>query len=195
MDATSSAINKPKVFTQSNLTFTADFCNVAKRFLSESEQRLFRYRFLLGADERLCCRQLKVDPGAFNHDVYRIQQKLGRVFAELEPYPLFPLSEYFGRSHAGGVNSCVPVSVGRYIPLRPPLSARAEPTQTPCLPRVVPAPVPAVVNIREYVRGRFRSGLSTRAIAADLDRSKVPAPNGEKWGIAAVRAILLGKVA
>jgi hypothetical protein len=34
--------------------------------------------------------------------VYRIEQKLGRVFRELEPYSLFPLDEYFhGPSRLG----------------------------------------------------------------------------------------------
>jgi hypothetical protein len=28
--------------------------------------------------------------------VYRIQQKLGKVFRELQPYALYPLDEYFG---------------------------------------------------------------------------------------------------
>ncbi|HWB86135.1 MAG TPA: hypothetical protein VG675_18470 [Bryobacteraceae bacterium] len=28
--------------------------------------------------------------------VYRIQQKLGRTFVQLEPYALYPLDEYFG---------------------------------------------------------------------------------------------------
>jgi hypothetical protein len=28
--------------------------------------------------------------------VYRIQQKLGRAFRELEPYCLYPLENYFG---------------------------------------------------------------------------------------------------
>jgi len=28
--------------------------------------------------------------------VYRVQQKLGPVFRELEPYSLYPLDEYFG---------------------------------------------------------------------------------------------------
>jgi len=51
---------------------------------------------LLGADWKLCCRRLKMDRGNFFHTLYRIQQKLGRVFRELEPYALFPLDEYFG---------------------------------------------------------------------------------------------------
>lgn len=58
--------------------------------------RVFRYYFLLGADWKLCCRQLGMDRGNFFHAVYRIEQKLGRVFAELDPYGLDPVDEYFG---------------------------------------------------------------------------------------------------
>lgn len=36
-----------------------------------------------------------MDRGSFFHDVYRIEQKLGKTFRELEPYALFPLDEYF----------------------------------------------------------------------------------------------------
>lgn len=76
--------------------YVADFCLVSKRFLDEFEYKIFRFHFLLGADWRLCCRQLKMEKGVFFHAVYRIQQKLGRAFRELTPYPLFPLDEYFG---------------------------------------------------------------------------------------------------
>jgi hypothetical protein len=64
--------------------------------LGELEHRVLRYYFLLGADWKLCARQLKIDRGTFFHTVYRIEEKLGRTFAELEPYPLFPLDDYFG---------------------------------------------------------------------------------------------------
>ena len=74
----------------------ADFCLVSKRALTEDVYKLFRYHFLLGADWRLCCRQLKIDRGTFFHTVYRIEQLLGRTFAELKPYPLYPVKEYFG---------------------------------------------------------------------------------------------------
>jgi hypothetical protein len=171
---------------------------VGQRALKDSpvELGVFKFHFLLAGDWKVCCKRLGISRGEFFHAVYRTEEQLGRAYAELTPYALYPLREYSG-FHLPNVQPFpVSVSVRRDAgPVRPPLSARAELTQTPCLPRVVPGPVPAVVNIREYVRGRFRSGLSTRAIAADLDRSKVPAPNGEKWGIAAVRAILLGKVA
>lgn len=75
--------------------YIADFCLVARRTLNEFEHRLFRIHFLLGADWNLCTQKLGIDRGNFFHAVYRIEQKLGRVFRELEPYALFPLDEYF----------------------------------------------------------------------------------------------------
>lgn len=73
----------------------ADFCLVSRRELDDFEYKIFRYHHLLGADWRLCCRQLQMDRGDFFHTVYRIEKKLGKIFAELEPYPLYPLPEYF----------------------------------------------------------------------------------------------------
>jgi hypothetical protein len=75
--------------------YMADFILVSRRTLEEFEFRVFRFHFLLGADWKLCCRRLNIDRGNFFHAVYRIQQKLGRVFRELEPYGLFPVDEYF----------------------------------------------------------------------------------------------------
>jgi len=76
--------------------YVADFCLVSRRHLSAEEYRVFKYHFLLGADWKLCCRQLKMDRGNFFHMVYRIETRLGRVFREIEPYSLYPLDEYFG---------------------------------------------------------------------------------------------------
>ena len=78
-----------------NEEFTADFYLISKRTLTEEEFRIFKYHFLLGADYNLCCRKLKITKGDFFHPVYRIEQKLGREFRELTPYPLFPIDEYF----------------------------------------------------------------------------------------------------
>ena len=75
--------------------YIADFCLVARRALDDLEFKLFRYHFLLGADWRLCSRRLGLQRGNFFHTIYRIEQKLGRVFRELEPYALYPLDEYF----------------------------------------------------------------------------------------------------
>ena len=107
--------------------YIADFCLVSKRVLEESEYKLFRFHFLLGADWRLCCRQLKMDRGNFFHEIYRIQQKLGRVYRELEPYPLYPLDEYFGgtvRRELAEDSIRVlrtPIELKRRRALRPPL--------------------------------------------------------------------------
>jgi len=97
--------------------YMADFCLVSKRTLTEFEYPIFRYHFLLGADWRLCCRKLRIDRGNFFHAVYRIEQKLGRTFRELEPYALFPVSEYF-HGPLKGVTSCLTPEV---IPIRPSL--------------------------------------------------------------------------
>ncbi len=87
--------SRPGSWGRKDEEFIADFCLIAKRTLSAEEHRLFRYHFLLGADWKLCTRKLGMDRGNFFHAVYRIEQKLGRVFRELEPYPLFPLDDYY----------------------------------------------------------------------------------------------------
>ncbi len=86
---------RKSVWGLKNEEFIADFCLVSRRTLNPYEYRLFKYHFLLGADWKLCCRKMNVDRGTFFHEVYRIQQKLGRTFRELEPHALFPLDEYF----------------------------------------------------------------------------------------------------
>ena len=86
---------RPSTWGRKDEEYIADFCLVTRRTLTEAEHQLFRYHFLLGADWRLCTRKLKMDRGNFFHSVYRIEQKLGKVFRELQPYPLFPLSDYF----------------------------------------------------------------------------------------------------
>src|SRR5262245_56728833 len=83
------------IFSRKWEGFMADFCLIARRVLSEEEHRIFRHHFLLGADWRLCVRMLKMDRGNFFHMLYRIQQKAGRAFAETEPFPIFPVTDYF----------------------------------------------------------------------------------------------------
>lgn len=85
--------------------FAADFVLVARRALGAVRNslswQLFKYHFLLGADWKLCCRKLGMDRGEFFHEVYRVQQKVGRALVEVQPYALFPPDEYFGL-HARG---------------------------------------------------------------------------------------------
>jgi hypothetical protein len=76
--------------------YMADFMIVTRRSLSADEYRLFSFHYLLGADWKLCCKRLNMERGDFFHELYRLQQRLGRVYRELEPYALFPLDEYFG---------------------------------------------------------------------------------------------------
>lgn len=83
-------------WTRTSEDYMADFYLVAKRFLTEDEFQIFRFHFLLGADWNACCRKLKMDRGTFFHAVYRIQQKLGKAYREIRPYPLYPADEYFG---------------------------------------------------------------------------------------------------
>ena len=96
--------NSRRFYSRKKEEYVADFCLVTRRILDDRDYTLFRYYFLLGADWSLCCRQLNMDRGTFFHEVYRIQQLLGRGFAELKPYPLFPLRDYF----AGVVNKAQP---------------------------------------------------------------------------------------
>jgi hypothetical protein len=90
------ANERRQVWGRRDEEYLADFYLVSKRYLDEEEFRIFRFHFLLGADWKLCARRLKMDRGTFFHTIYKIQQKLGRVFKELQPYALFPLDEYFG---------------------------------------------------------------------------------------------------
>ena len=95
--------------------YIADFVLVSRRTLPELEYKVFKFHFLLGADWRLCCRRLGIDRGNFFHAVYRVEQMLGRVFRELEPYGLFPLDEYFH----GAVRSDPAELRPTVVPLRP----------------------------------------------------------------------------
>ena len=87
--------------------YSADFYLVSKRTLSEEEFEIFRLHFIQGLDWKACLKRLPAfDRGNFFHAVYRIEQKLGRVFRELEPYALFPVDEYF-HGPAKDVSSCL----------------------------------------------------------------------------------------
>jgi len=104
--------------------YKADFYLIAKRTLTEDEFRLFKLHFLWGGDSKLCCRRLSMDRGAFFHAVYRIEQKLGRVYREVRPYSLFPLDEYFmGAIRKAKVLPVALPHAADSLPLRPPMAA------------------------------------------------------------------------
>jgi len=78
-----------------NEEYIADFELVCRRSLNREEFEVFQWHFLQGADWKFCIGKIGIDKGTFFHNVYCLQEKLGRVFRELRPYALFPLDEYF----------------------------------------------------------------------------------------------------
>jgi hypothetical protein len=82
--------------------FAADFWNVARReFKGKPELwEVFRLYFLAGRSWRECCPAVGKSRGDFFHAVYVVEQRLGKAYAELKPYGLFPLDEYFGGRRA-----------------------------------------------------------------------------------------------
>lgn len=126
--------SRPGTWGRKDEEFIADFYLVSQRVLDAFERRLFRYHFLLGADWKLCARQLGIDRGTFFHAVYRIEEKLGKVFAELQPYALYPLSDYFNgpsrmeltiprlapeQRRPMGLPSAMPVGIPKNAPAAP----------------------------------------------------------------------------
>lgn len=111
--------------------YMADYLAVAKRTLTPREHQIFRFHYLLGAEWRLCTRRLGMEKGDFFHIVYRIQQKLGKTFRELKPYPLFPLDDYFNNHSSLSPEelraSVIPIDRDRQgpKPVQPPLKKAA----------------------------------------------------------------------
>jgi hypothetical protein len=61
--------------------YVADFCLVSRRTLDDFEYKVFRFHFLLGADWRLCCRQMKIDRGTFFHTYIESSRNWAACFA------------------------------------------------------------------------------------------------------------------
>jgi hypothetical protein len=95
LDKTSGGMRK-YFWSRKDEEYAADFILVSRRTLTSDEYQIFKFHFLLSADWKMCCRRLQLDRGAFFHNLYRIEQKLGRTYRELKPYSLYPLDEYFG---------------------------------------------------------------------------------------------------
>jgi hypothetical protein len=114
---------KRHVWGRKDEEYIADFVLVSRRHLTDQEYACFRMHLLSGFDWKVCAAKLGLNRGNFFHSVYRIEQKLGRVFRELQPYPLFPLDEYF--HGASRYQEPVPVTgragdeVSRKFPLFP----------------------------------------------------------------------------
>ena len=98
-----------RAYARKREDYAADFVLTTKRTLNEEEYRIFRFHYLLGANWKLCCKRLKMDRGSFFHSIYRIEARLGRTFAEMEPYALYPTEDYFNSRRATEpVHACKP---------------------------------------------------------------------------------------
>lgn len=81
-----------------NEEYVADFLSVTKNALTPEEHKLFRFHVLLGAPWQICVKKHfphLAQKQVFFREIYRIQEKLGRRYTELQPHPLYPLNEYF----------------------------------------------------------------------------------------------------
>jgi hypothetical protein len=97
-------------YGRKNEEYAADFIIVARRALGAESlgYEVFRFHFLQGADWKLCGRRLELDKGEFFHEVYRVENAVGRACFECEPHPLFPLGVYFSsgsRASRSGLTS------------------------------------------------------------------------------------------
>ena len=102
--------------------YIADFLQIARQALDDEDYKMFRYKYLMGADWRLCARQFDMDRGTFFYTMYRIEATLGRVFAELEPYSLYPVTEYFQSTPLKHTAKALPGFENKVAPIRPPVS-------------------------------------------------------------------------
>jgi hypothetical protein len=84
-----------RIWGRRNEEYLADFEKVSRRHLAGVDQQIFNLHYIDGADWKVCTAKLGIDKGTFFHSIYRIQEHLGRIYRELEPYSLFPLDEYF----------------------------------------------------------------------------------------------------
>jgi hypothetical protein len=77
--------------------YCADFYLAAKRALHGTEWEIFRMHYLEMRPWPVCSAAVGLDRGNFFHECYRLEAKLGRYFPTLEPFPLYPLEDYFSR--------------------------------------------------------------------------------------------------
>jgi hypothetical protein len=75
--------------------FRADMLLLARRSLREQDLWLFEGHYLAGWPWRPCSQALGLSRQAFFREIYILAERMGRLMAELQPYPLWPIHEYF----------------------------------------------------------------------------------------------------
>ena len=84
-----------RAYSRPREEYMADCCLVARRVLPPCLYAIFQAHYERGLDWHACCKLLHMGRGLFFHHVYSLEELLGRAFAELRPYALYPVSEYF----------------------------------------------------------------------------------------------------
>jgi hypothetical protein len=97
----SSNRQRRNVWSRPHEEFLADVEILARRTLNPRELRLFQMYHLAALDWKATAPRLGFNRGEFFHAVYRTEQKLGRVFAETQPYGLYPVDGYFFTNVSG----------------------------------------------------------------------------------------------
>jgi hypothetical protein len=183
----------------------ADVWLTSKRNLTPHQWQILRRHHIRGEDWT----RFGISKGQLFHEKYCLEQKLGRVFRELQPFALYPIQEYFSdstRSLGADVRPFIPAPRRvNGVPLCPPLAApsvvvSSEPELAiPVPPKaVLVMPVPAAPEEQPSIEWRIRhwlkDGLSLRAIAKRLDTAGISTPNGSpKWLDSHVKKILLAR--
>lgn len=107
MEGLGSGTRARRSYGRKNEEFMADFCLVSRRVLDDLQYAIFQWHYVLGWDWRACCEGLRISRGEFFHELYRIEGRLGRAFAEVRPYALYPLADYFCGSTLDGAEAAV----------------------------------------------------------------------------------------
>jgi hypothetical protein len=79
-----------------SVEYMADFELLCRRVLDPWHRKLWRLFHMQEREFTDCLLPLRTNRGAFFHGVYRVEERVGRAAIEMEPYPLYPFSAYFG---------------------------------------------------------------------------------------------------
>jgi len=173
-----------------SVDYISDVYNTARRVLSDVDFTLWKHHCLKRHPWHCCCPKLGINRGVFFHRLYDIEERVGRTFLQLAPYPLFPIHCYTD-TRLDRVRPCPVIEDTRpgNRALRPPLAPRAPRKPAPA-PMPAPRPPLDPAEMLRLMKKRFRAGKSLHSIATELTRL-TPAPNGPNWRACDVRAALL----
>ena len=80
---------------QPEIEYMADVEHIARRHLTPGRWHLFREHILRRREWSEVAPEIGLDRGNFYHEVYRVEEILGKAFFETRPYGLFPPGSYF----------------------------------------------------------------------------------------------------